>query len=443
MRIQLSDHFTYGRILRYVYPTILMMIFTSIYSVVDGFFVSNFVGKVPFAAVNLVFPLLTILSTLGFMIGTGGSAVVGITLGEGDKPRANRYFSLFIYSLLVIGVVTAAVCEVFIEPLVGILGADAQTRPDCITYARINLLSLPFFMLQVAFQTYFTTAEKPRLGMYMTVLAGCTNMVLDALFIAVFHWGIAGAAAATTISEFVGGGVPLIYFARQNDSLLRLTRTVLDLPVLLRACGNGASEMVNSISGSLVTILYNHQLIRFAGADGVAAYGVVMYVNFIFLSIFLGFVFGSAPITSFHHGAGNHDELKNLFRISTRLIGVFAICMFLLSQAAAGPLTRIFVGYDPGLQSMTEHGFRIFSVTFLISGYNIYSSSLFTSLGDGKTSALLSTLRTLVYQVAAILILPHFLGLEGIWLAVILFEAAALITAAVLIFRKRNIYHYL
>ena len=443
MRIQLSDHFTCKRLLRFVYPSILMMIFTSIYGVVDGLFVSNFAGKIPFAAVNLVMPVLTIMSTLGFMIGTGGSAVVGITLGERDRDRANRYFSMFIYTLIGVGIIVTVICELLLTRLVSLLGADMAMAPYCVLYCRITMISIPMFMLQVAFQTFFNTAEKPKLGLFITVAAGLTNMVLDGILVGIFHWGVAGAAVATVCSEFIGGGIPLIYFSRKNDSLLRLVPARIEWKILGRACFNGSSEMMSSISGSLVTVLYNYQLMRFAGSDGVAAYGAIMYVMFIFMAIFLGFTFGSAPIMSYHYGAGNKDEMKNLLRIAVRILSVFAVAMLSLGEISSGLVTRFFVGYDAELYRMTLHAFRIYSLVFLVSGFNIYASSLFTSLGDGLVSAILSFIRTLVFQVIFILLLPVLFGLEGIWWASVAAELMAFAVSAYFVIGKRKKYQYM
>lgn len=442
-RIQLSDHFTPNRLLKFVYPAILMMIFSSIYSVVDGLFVSNFAGKIPFAAVNMVMPLLTIMSTLGFMIGTGGSAVVGIALGEKKPEQANRYFSMFIYTLIGMGVIVTIVCQIFLEPIVRLLGADDTMFPYCVTYGRITMISITMFMLQVAFQTLFNTAEKPKLGLYIIVLAGCTNMVLDAIMVGVLHWGVAGAAIATVISEFIGGGIPLLYFARKNDSLLRLVPARIEWRVLGRACFNGSSEMMNSLASSIVTVLYNYQFMRFIGSDGVAAYGAIMYVMFIFLAIFLGFSFGCAPIMSYHYGAGNTSEMKNLFRISIGAIGIFAVAMMALAELSSGTLTQIFVGYDSDLYHMTLHGFRIYGLMFLFAGFNIYTSSLFTSLGDGLTSAAVAFMRTLVFEVCAVLVLPMIFGAEGLWWATVTAEVLAILVSGTFLLVKRNRFHYL
>ncbi|MCI9538965.1 MAG: MATE family efflux transporter [Eubacterium sp.] len=443
MKIQLSEHFTYKKLLRFVLPSIVMMIFTSIYGVVDGLFVSNYVGKTAFAAVNLVMPLLMMLSALGFMMGTGGSAIVAKTLGQGDKERANRYFSMMVYVTVVGGVVLTVLGLVFLRPIVTALGAEGEMIGECLIYGRISLASLTFFMVQNVFQSFFVAAEKPHLGLGVMVAAGVTNMVLDYLFIAILGWGIAGAAAATAAGETVGGIVPLIYFFRKNTSLLRLTKTKIKGKILLKACTNGSSELMTNLSMSLVNMLYNVQLMRLAGEDGVAAYGVIMYVNFIFLATFIGYSIGSAPIVGYHFGAQNHYELKNLFQKSMRLIGGWGGLLMLLAFALSGPLAQFFVGYDAELLAMTSHGLRLYALAFLVSGFNIYGSAFFTALNNGLVSAVISFLRTLVFQMAAVLILPRLLGLNGIWLAVLVAELLALGVTLQFFIRKKKVYHYL
>lgn len=443
MKLQLSEHFTYKKLLRFVLPSIVMMIFTSIYGVVDGLFVSNYVGKTAFAAVNLVMPLLMLLSALGFMMGTGGSAIVAKTLGQGDKERANRYFSMMVYVTVVGGVVLTVLGLVFLRPIVTALGAEGEMIGECLIYGRISLASLTFFMVQNVFQSFFVAAEKPHLGLGVMVAAGVTNMVLDYLFIAILGWGIAGAAAATAAGETVGGIVPLIYFFRKNTSLLRLTKTKIKGKILLKACTNGSSELMTNLSMSLVNMLYNVQLMRLAGEDGVAAYGVIMYVNFIFLATFIGYSIGSAPIVGYHFGAQNHYELKNLFQKSMRLIGGWGGLLMLLAFALSGPLAQFFVGYDAELLAMTSHGLRLYALAFLVSGFNIYGSAFFTALNNGLVSAVISFLRTLVFQMAAVLILPRLLGLNGIWLAILVAELLALGVTLQFFIRKKKVYHYL
>lgn len=443
MKIQLSEHFTYKKLLRFVLPSIVMMIFTSIYGVVDGLFVSNYVGKTAFAAVNLVMPLLMMLSALGFMMGTGGSAIVAKTLGEGDKERADRYFSMMVYVTLAGGMALTVLGLVFLRPIVIALGAEGEMIGQCLIYGRISLASLTFFMVQNVFQSFFVAAEKPHLGLGVMVAAGVTNMVLDYVFIVVFGWGIAGAAAATAAGETVGGLVPLIYFSRKNTSLLRLTKTGIKGKILLKACTNGSSELMTNISMSLVNMLYNIQLMKLAGEDGVAAYGVIMYVNFIFLATFIGYSIGSAPIVGYHFGARNHNELKNLFRKSMRLIGGWGVLLMLLAFVLSGPLAQFFVGYDTELLAMTRHGLRLYALAFLVSGFNIYGSAFFTALNNGLVSAVISFLRTLVFQMAAVLILPMLLGLNGIWLAVLVAELLALGVTLQFFIQKKKVYHYL
>lgn len=440
--IQLSDHFDVKRLLRFTFPSIVMMIFTSIYSIVDGFFVSNFVGKTPFAAVNLIMPYLMLFSAVGFMIGTGGSALVSITLGMGQRKRAHQLFSLFIAVTAVSGVVLALLSVATLRQVAALLGAQGEMLEQCVTYGRILMPALPFFMLQNTFQSFFVTAEKPKLGLAVSVAAGLTNIVLDALFVAVFRWGLVGAAAATTISQVVGGLVPLLYFARPNSSILRLTRFQLDTRALFKACTNGSSELMTNLSLSLVNMVYNWQLLRFAGENGVAAYGVIMYVNMIFISAFLGYSIGCAPVVGFHYGAQNHAELQSLFGKSLTLIGVFGLAMAALAELSAGFLSGIFVSYDPGLLAMTTRAFRLYSFAFLVMGFNIFASAFFTALGNGLVSALISFLRTLVFSCAAVVVLPVFLGLDGVWLANVAAELLSLAVSAFLLVRMRPVYHY-
>ncbi|MBE6978508.1 MAG: MATE family efflux transporter [Ruminococcaceae bacterium] len=443
-KIQLSDHFTYGRLIRFTLPSIGMMIFTSIYGVVDGFFVSNFAGKTSFAAVNLIFPLLMILSTVGFIFGTGGSAIVAKTFGAGDKERGNRYFSLFVYVAFALGVLFAVLGIVFIRPIAILLGAQGQMLEDAALYARIILLALPFNVLQFLFQSFFVTAERPQLGLAVTVSSGCTNMVLDALLVILLPqpYKLIGAAVATAMSQVVGGAVPLFYFFRKNTSLLRLGKTTFEGRAVLRACVNGSSEFMSNVSMNLVGMLYNIQLLEHAGEDGVAAYGVMMYVSLVFAATFIGYSIGTAPVIGFHDGAGNHEELKGLLRKSLILVGVFGIIMLIAGEVLAVPLSLIFVGYDQGLLQLTVSGFRIFAISFPFMGYAIFGSGFFTALNDGVTSAIISFLRTLVFQVAAVLLLPLIWGIDGIWFSIVVAELMAVVFSAVFLVAKQKKYHY-
>ncbi len=442
MEIQLSEHFTYRKLLRFTFTSIIMMVFTSLYSVVDGFFLSNFVGKTSFAAINLILPFIMIFGAIGFMIGTGGSALVAKTLGEGDKKKANEIFSLLIYLMIAVSVVVSVVGIVLLEPISIALGADKTMIPDCITYGRILLPALTAYMLQNAFQSFLVTAERPALGLVVTILAGVMNIALDALFIVVFEWGVTGAALATATSQIVGGVIPLVYFLMPNKSNLRLGKTKWDGKALVKSCTNGASEFMTNISMSIVNICYNFQLMRFAGSDGVAAYGVIMYVNFIFISVFLGFSMGSAPIVGFHYGANNSGELKSLLKKSLVIICSLGVALTVLAELTAKPLSLIFVSYDAELLSMTIRGFMMYSISFLIVGFNIYASSFFTALNNGAVSAAISFLRTLLFQIVAVMILPIFLKLAGIWLAIVVAELLSLAVSICFLSKMKNKYHY-
>lgn len=440
MNIQLSDHFTYRKLLRFTLPSIIMMIFTSIYGVVDGFFVSNFVGKTPFAAVNFIMPFLMILGAVGFMFGTGGSALIAKTMGEGQFDQAKRLFSLFVYTSIICGIIIAALSMIFLRPIAAFLGAEGTMLDDCVVYGRVILLALPAYILQYEFQSFFATAEKPQLGLVVTVAAGLTNMALDYVLVAVLSFGLPGAAAATAISQCVGGFIPLIYFFRPNPSLLRLTRTHYDGRALRKACINGSSELMTNISMSIVSMLYNVQLMKYAGEDGIAAYGVLMYVNMIFLAAFIGYSVGTAPVAGYHFGAGNRRELRSLLKKSLTIIGLFSIAMLILAEGLAQPLAKLFVGYDPSLLDLTLRGFMIFSFSFLFAGIAIYGSSFFTALNDGLVSALISFLRTLVFQITAVLLFPLIWGIDGIWFSIVSAELMAAIVTGLFLFGKRQEY---
>ncbi|MDO4838079.1 MAG: MATE family efflux transporter [Clostridia bacterium] len=442
MTIKLSDHFTYRRLLRFTVPSIAMMIFTSIYSVVDGFFVSNFAGKTAFAAVNFIMPLLMFLGSPGFMMGTGGSALVAKFLGEKRHEDANRTFSMLVYVSIGMGLVLTILAMFLLRPVAYAMGARDEMLDNCVLYGRIVAAASIPFVLQMEFQSLFVTAEKPHLGLVVTVAAGVTNMVLDALFVGVFRWGLAGAAAATAISEGIGGLFPLIYFSRKNNSLLKLVPTRIDWRIILKVCGNGSSELMSSISMSLVGMLYNVQLMQYAGENGVSAYGVLMYVSMIFSGAFIGYAVGTAPVISYHYGAQNRDELKSLLRKSSLIIAVFAAAMFALSQGLAHPLAKLFVGYDAELMEMTEGAFRIYSFSFLFMGFSIFASSFFTALNNGLISALISFLRTLLFQSGVVLLLPLIWGLDGIWISIVVAEVLAVIMSGAFIAAKREKYGY-
>ena len=442
MKIQLSEHFTYSKLLRFTFPSIIMMIFTSIYSVIDGLFVSNFAGKTALAAINIIYPFIMAVGALGFMMGTGGTALVGRLLGEGEKEKANKTFSLIVYTTAIAGILLSALAFLLVPTVSRLFGASGQLLDYCILYGRICFLSMPCFMLQNVFQCFFITAEKPRLGLDVILSAGITNMVLDFLFVAIFGLGLKGAAIATVCGEIIGGLGPILYFAGRNHSLLRLGRTSFDAGSILKTCTNGSSELMTELSSSVVTVLYNTQLMKIAGENGVAAYSTIMYVNFIFVAIFLGYSLGSAPIISFHYGAGNHDELKNMRKKSLRLIAVWGIGMTIISHIFALPFARFFVGYDSELLAMTIHGFRIYAFVYLLNGFNIFGSSFFTALNNGMVSATISFLRTLVFQVISILLLPVFFGIDGIWSAVLVAEALALCVTSFFLITKRSRYHY-
>ncbi len=442
MKIQLSDHFTYGKLIRFVIPSIAMMIFISIYGVVDGLFVSNFVGKTSFAAVNFIFPVIMALGGVGFMIGTGGSAIVGQLLGEGRPEKARRTFSLMIYTTVVLGVLLTAIGLVILRPAAHWLGAEGKMLSECVAYGRILLLGTVAFMLQNVFQSFLVTAGRPDLGLWFTVAAGCTNILLDWVLVGIFPLGVEGAATATILSYLVGGVIPFCYFLFCKKGTLYLTACRFDGRALSKAFTNGSSELLSNLSMSLVNILYNYQLLSLVGEDGVSAYGVIMYVNFVFVSLFIGYAVGTAPIISFHYGAGNADELRNLRKKSLRLMTAVGIVMLIASESLAYPLTRLFVGYNQALFELTLRGFMIYSLSFLVCGFGIFGSSFFTALGNGGVSAVISFLRTLIFQLAAVLLLPIWFDIDGVWMAIVVAEVLATGVTFVFLAAKRRRYGY-
>ena len=442
MEINLSEHFTYKKLIKFTLPTIIMMIFTSIYGIVDGVFISNVVGSNAFAAINLIMPVIMIIGTIGFMIGTGGSAIISKTLGEGKKEEANKKFSMLIYLEVILGILFTIIAIIFLRPIEKMLGATEEMMGDCLIYGRILLVGMTAFILQNSFQSFMVVAEKPRFGLAISIAAGITNMVLDFLLIYVFRIGVAGAAMATITSQFVGAIIPLVYFSRKNSTMLKLGKTKFDLSTIVKTCTNGSSEMVTNLSMSLVNILFNMQLMKFAGANGVSAYGIIMYIGFIFVGTYMGYSVGTAPIIGYHYGAGNKEELKSLFKKSLKLLGVVAIIMTGLAEILAKPLASIFVSYDKELLELTINALRLYSLSYIISWFNIFASSFFTALNNGFVSALISFLRTLAFQVAMILILPAIWGINGIWVSVACAELLAIIVSIICIVVNRKKYEY-
>lgn len=442
MNINLSEHFTYKKLIKFTLPTIIMMIFTSIYGVVDGIFVSNVVGSSAFASINLIMPAIMIIGTIGFMIGTGGSAIISKTLGEGDNKEANKQFSMLIYLEIILGIIFTIIALLVLEPVAKLLGANQDMMNDCLTYGRILLVGMTAFILQNSFQSFMVVAEKPNFGLGISIISGLTNMILDFLFIYVFRWGVAGAAVATIASQFVGAIIPMVYFARKNDTKLKLGKTKFELSTIIKTCTNGSSEMVTNLSMSLVNILFNMQLMKFAGANGVSAYGIIMYVGFLFTGTYMGYSVGTAPIIGYHYGANNTDELKNLLSKSIKLLGIIAIIMTFLAEVLAKPLASIFVSYDKELLEMTINAIRLYSLSYIISWFNIFASSFFTALNNGFISALISFLRTLVFQIIMIFILPAIWELNGIWLSVVIAEILSILVSIICFIKNNKKYEY-
>ena len=443
MHIGLGEHFDSKKLIKFTIPTIAMMIFTSIYGVVDGLFISNVVGSNAFASINLIMPAIMIIGTIGFMIGTGGSAIISKTLGEGNKEEANKYFSMLIYLEIILGIIFSIIGFIILEPVAKLLGATEDMMGYCLTYGRVLLVGMVAFILQNSFQSFMIVAEKPRFGLVITIIAGVTNMVLDFLFIYVFKMGVFGAGLATITSQIVGAIIPLVYFIRKNNSDLKLVKTKFDSKIILKTCGNGSSEMVTKLSMSLVNILFNMQLMKYAGANGVSAYGIIMYVGFIFSGTYLGYSVGIAPVIGYHYGAKNIDELKSIYKKSHKILLITGVVMTLLAELLAPLFAGIFVSYDKELLNMTINAIRLFSISYIISWFNIFASSFFTALNDGFVSALISFLRTLVFQIIMIFLIPSLLGLNGIWVSVVFAELLALIVSITCYIVNRKKYQYI
>ena len=439
---QIQEHFTYKRLLKYVFPSIVMMVFTSIYGVIDGLFLSNFAGKTAFAAVNFILPFLMVFGGIGFMFGTGGSAYIAKTLGEGERTKANQTFSSLMIVSLLTGIVLSIIGYISIRPVAMALGAEGQLLENSIIYGNIYLLGVPASVIQYEFQNLYVTAGKPKLGLYSTIASGVTNIVLDAVFVAGFSWGLIGAAFATILSQWLSAIFPIIYFSRKNSSLLKFVKAKFDWNALLKICTNGFSELLNNISMTIVSLIYNAQLLKYAGTDGIAAYGVLMYINFLFMSIFIGYTVGVSPCISFHYGAQNHREIKSLLIKSYVILGACSLLMFTSSELMAKPISRLFVGYDKGLFDMTLRGFFLFSFGYLFSGFALFGSSFFTALNNGPVSAFISFMRTIVFELTLVFLLPVFWDIDGIWLSVVIAELLAAFLGIFFVIIKRRTYHY-
>ncbi|MDY5730547.1 MAG: MATE family efflux transporter [Eubacteriales bacterium] len=442
MQITLDSHFTYSKLVRFTLPSIYMMIFTSLYTIVDGFFVSNYVGGMALAAITLIFPPLMIIGAVGFMFGTGSTAIIGKLLGEERPEDAKAFFTAMLITVFGVGIAISVLGQILLPWLATLLGATGEIYSYSIIYGRYLLLAMPMFMMQNLFQAFFVVAEKPKYGFYTTLAAGVTNIVLDYVFIAVWHWGLEGAALATALGQTVGGIIPLFYFARKNTSRLQMVKPKLSWQMLINTCTNGISELLSSITGSVISVLYNYQLLHYIGANGIASYGVLMYVGFVFAAISIGYAIGSAPIISFHYGAQNHKELHNVYSKSIRLNIYAGIAMTVLSFVLAKSIAQIFVGYDEELLNITIKAMRIYALSCLLSGFNIFVSSFFTALSNGLISAVISTLRSLVFSIGSVLVLPLLFGFEGIWYSFILTDVLTFTVSVLYLLSQRKRYHY-
>lgn len=442
MKIQLSDHFTYKKLMRFAVPSIVMLFFTSIYEAVDGFFISNFVGETEFAGVNLVMPYLMIFSSVGLMIGTGGNALISLVMGQGDARRANRIFSMLNYVLVLLGVLLAVIGIVFLRPVCIFFGAEGKLLETCLIYGRIYLFGLPVSMLEWGYQSFFVADEKAQLGLVFMLLAGITNMVLDYLFIAVFRWNVTGAVVATVIGQCVGGIGPLIYFLKAKDSKLRLCPAAFVWKDLVKVCSNGAVEFITNASMSLVGIVYNFQLMKYIGEYGISAYGIIMYINFIFVAVFLGYAMSVSPVISYNYGAQNYKELKNLFRKSLVIVVAASVILTAAAILTAEPFARIFAGYDEEFLKISTRALMLYSASYIFTGFNIFGGMMFSALNNGVISTVLSAARVLVFQLLCVFAVPLFLGIDGIWLAIFFAEMLAAVMVFLTLRKNRERYHY-
>ena len=442
MKIQLSDHFTYKRLLRFTFPSIVMMLFTSIYSVVDGLFISNIVGETAFAAINLIFPYCMVFSALGSLFGVGGSALVAMVKGQGNDEKGNRIFSMLVWVMIVLGFILMGIAQLFLPAAARLLGATDAMYEISVLYGRIFLITLPAFLLQYCFHSFFITAEKPKLGLAFTVAAGVCNMILDWLFVAVFRWGVAGAAAATCIGQCVGGIGGLVYFIVKRDGALKLVKPAFMPRELGRSASNGMADCIANVAMSLVNMVFNLQLMKYLGEYGVAAFGIIMYVNFVFVAVYLGYSMGVAPVISYHFGAGNREELRGLFKKSMLMVAVASLALTALALATARPVASVFAGYDPAFLDISVRALRLYSLSYFLAGFNMFSSNLFAALNNGPVSGLLSGLRIFVFQIAAVLLLPLAFGSDGIWLAMLAAELCVLAVTLAVLAKYRVRYGY-
>ena len=441
-KIQLSDHFTYKKLIRYSIPMIGVLILTSIYGVVDGLFISNVEGDIAFSAVNLILPGVMMFSSIGFMMGSGGAAIVSKTLGEGKKEKASQYFSMIVYFLIIIGIVCAILGCILTKQISSLLGASEKMEKYCIEYGRVLFLFLPFMMLQYMFQSFFAVAEKPNVGLLITLCAGITNAIGDYLLIVVFRLGITGAAVASGASMVVGSVPAIIYFAFKKDLKFKLVPTKFDWKALGHTMSNGSSEMVTNISMSFVNMLYNAQLMKYYGENGVSAYGVIMYVGFIFSGCYMGVSQAVAPVVGYNYGASNEEELKNVFKKSLIILAVMAIFLTGSAEALSKPLAYVLFSHNEELLKLTTYAIRLYAIGYTISWINIFGSAFFTGLNNGLVSAIISFGRMLVFQLATIFILPLIFDSTGLWLAMPVSEVFSLIVTVTFFITMRKKYNY-
>lgn len=438
----IAQEFNLISLLRFVAPTVVMLVFMSLYQMVDAVFVSKFVGENALSALNIVYPFPSIVIAVSIMLATGGSAIIARNMGEGKEKEAKENFSFIVLVGAVIGVAIATAGILFIEPLIYMLGATPSLYDYCYEYLFILVLSVPLSVFQMLFQSFFVTAGKPHLGLTLTVLGGVSNIVLDYVFIVLCGFGVSGAALATSIGYSIPGLFGLIYFAVSRKGTLYFVKPVFRWGVLFKCCINGSSEMVNNLAVAVTTFLFNVLMLKYEGEAGVAAITIVLYAQFLMTSAFMGFSSGIAPVVSFNYGSGNVRQLKKIFKISVWVIAVVSAAVFVIAETCSDVVIMVFTPAGSEVFGLTKYGFAIFSFSFLCTGMNIFASALFTAFSNGKISAILSFLRTFVFLTACLLFLPLFWGVDGIWLAVPVAEVMALFVSVYYLVRFKKVYQY-
>ena len=419
-----------------------MMLFTSMYGVVDGLYLSHFSGKEAFAAITLIIPLPLLIGAWAYMIGAGGSAVIAKAIASDRQKDANEYFSFLVLISVLGSILLAGIGEIFLEPCAKLLGANDEMLPFCMTYGRILIAAVPLYVLQNVFQSFLTVAEHPKIGLAINLVSAFLNMALNFVFIRITNEVVTAVALATVVSQFVGGITPFVFFVRSKSTTLRFGRPHMPMSLLGPVFANGVSEFVSEIFHPLASVMYNYKLMELTGLNGVAAYGVLMNVGFLFGSVFLGFAVGSAPLFTYKYEREDHDELHSLFIKSTISVVLMGFLLYGVACMIEGPFAAEFFGGDELLITMTEEAFALHSLSYMVMGLAVFASAFFTAIHDSRVSFLISFLRTLLFEVLAILLLPMLFDLNGVWAASLTSEVLTLLVTVGLLISKKEKYQY-